>query len=299
MENPAVDQVFNLAIKGTEVAVRLAGTGIKNLAVLLAALLREDRRVRGRVRMTRFMKEGGGGAILQLSKEQYKQFAPLAAKYGALYTAINDNTSKSLTLLIRDADATKVNHIIKTLGWDGAALWNGTINMTPGETVPDADTVEITLTEKEEQYAELLKRRDYLDEVRGTIVMNDEKILNPKSTEDEIKDAEAAKSMSIQMLAEEGISPAHLQKEIAKLDEQLEVMEKEIEKAKENPTPGRDNPSLPDSEMNAKPMDERKNLKAKLDEAKKKLHPPAKEKSKGKAKTPNAPAKKPKKGREK
>ena len=48
----AAEQMARLSLEGMEVAVRISGAGAKNLAALLAAVMREEQKTLGKTRLT-------------------------------------------------------------------------------------------------------------------------------------------------------------------------------------------------------------------------------------------------------
>ena len=54
----AAEQVVRLSLEGLEVAVRISGEGAKNLAVILAAALREEHKTKGKARLTNLIMSG-------------------------------------------------------------------------------------------------------------------------------------------------------------------------------------------------------------------------------------------------
>ena len=52
------DQVVRYTLEGTEFALRLSGTAAKNFAVFVAAVLRDQKKTRGKTNLTRLLREG-------------------------------------------------------------------------------------------------------------------------------------------------------------------------------------------------------------------------------------------------
>ena len=54
----AAEQVVRMSLETGEVAVRLAGSGAKQLAILLYAILREQKKTAGKARLTNMLRSG-------------------------------------------------------------------------------------------------------------------------------------------------------------------------------------------------------------------------------------------------
>ena len=54
----AAEQVFRMTLDGAEVAIRLAGAGAKNLAVLLYTILSQQKKTKGRARLETMLRSG-------------------------------------------------------------------------------------------------------------------------------------------------------------------------------------------------------------------------------------------------
>ena len=54
----AAEQVVRMSLEGVEVAARITGNGAKNIALLLAAVLKEEQKTKGKARLTNMLKSG-------------------------------------------------------------------------------------------------------------------------------------------------------------------------------------------------------------------------------------------------
>lgn len=81
----AADLVVKEGIQATESAVKLAGTGLKNVAALLLALQRQDNKVVGITTAKRLARDPAPAVVVPLKREDMKQFQKLAKEYGILY----------------------------------------------------------------------------------------------------------------------------------------------------------------------------------------------------------------------
>lgn len=81
----AADLVVKESIQATESAVKLAGTGLKNVAALLLALQRQDNKVVGKTSAKRLARDPAPAVVVPLKQEDIGQFKKLAKEYGILY----------------------------------------------------------------------------------------------------------------------------------------------------------------------------------------------------------------------
>ena len=54
----AAEQIVRMSLEGVEVAARISGNGAKNIAILLAAVLKEEKKTIGKARITNMMLSG-------------------------------------------------------------------------------------------------------------------------------------------------------------------------------------------------------------------------------------------------
>ena len=104
----AAEQVVRMSLETGEVAVRLAGSGAKQLAILIYAILREQKKTAGKARLTNMLRSGKELKVFAVKDSDLQLFCREAKKYGGLYCVLKD----------RDAteDAGKINRIIERFG---------------------------------------------------------------------------------------------------------------------------------------------------------------------------------------
>ena len=111
----AAEQVVRMSLEGTEVAVKLAGSGAKQLAILLYAILREQTKTKGKTRLTNMLRSGKELKVFAVKDADLKQFCREAKKYGVLYCVLKDRdaTDGITDIMVRAEDASKVNRIFE------------------------------------------------------------------------------------------------------------------------------------------------------------------------------------------
>ena len=111
----AAEEVVRIALEGGEVVARLAGTGAKELAVLLYAVLTDQKRKKGKIRLTNLLRSGKELKVFAIQTEDLAKFCKEAKKYGVLYTVLKDKSIQDgLTdIIVRAEDAGKINRIFE------------------------------------------------------------------------------------------------------------------------------------------------------------------------------------------
>ena len=114
----AAEQVVRLSLETGEVAVKLAGEGAKQLAILLYAILREQKKTKGKTRLTNMLRSGKELKVFAVKDSDLQLFCREAKKYGVLYCVLKDrDATDGLTdIMVRAEDASKINRIIERFG---------------------------------------------------------------------------------------------------------------------------------------------------------------------------------------
>ena len=90
----AADQMVRMMLSGTEVAVRLSGSALKNLLALTMALAHNRKTLSGKVNMGKMLKETRDLRRFPMTPQQYKQFKKLAKKHKLLFSVIRDKDDR-------------------------------------------------------------------------------------------------------------------------------------------------------------------------------------------------------------
>ncbi len=86
----AADQVVRMMLSGTEVAVRLGGSALKNMLALTLALAKNRKKVSGKLNLRKMLRETRDLRRFPMTPKQYKKFKKLAKKYKLLYSVVRD-----------------------------------------------------------------------------------------------------------------------------------------------------------------------------------------------------------------
>lgn len=111
----AAEQVVRMSLETGEIAVRLAGSGAKQVAVMLYAILRDQEKSRGKTRLSQMLRSGKELKVFAVQDADLKRFCVEAKKYGVLYCVLKDRNAKdgNTDLLVRAEDASKINRIFE------------------------------------------------------------------------------------------------------------------------------------------------------------------------------------------
>lgn len=104
-----------MSLEGGEVAIKLAGAGAKQLAILLYAILREQKKTKGKTRLTNMLRSGKELKVFAVKDSDLQLFCREAKKYGVLYCVLKDRdaTDGITDIMVRAEDASKINRIFE------------------------------------------------------------------------------------------------------------------------------------------------------------------------------------------
>lgn len=96
----AAEQIVRLSLEGFEVAVRLTGSAAKNIAILLASVLKQEisqsNKTRGKARLTNMIKSGKELKVFSFQQKDLPKFTEQAKRYGVLYCVLRDKTPRAI-----------------------------------------------------------------------------------------------------------------------------------------------------------------------------------------------------------
>lgn len=113
------DLVVREGVQLSEQAIRLLASGAKNLAALLYALAKDQKKLYGKVSMNRLLQEGRPLQIFPLRAADLDEFKKRAKKVGLLFTVVQDKSSGSTCLdVITNVDhLSQANYILQQMGY--------------------------------------------------------------------------------------------------------------------------------------------------------------------------------------
>ena len=113
----AAESIIRMSLQGIEVAARISGSGAKNVAVLLCAILKEQEKVKGKTKLVNMLKSGKELKVFSVKYDDLKQFTEEAKRYGVLFSALIDKKQKNVDgmvdIMVKAEDAGKINRIVE------------------------------------------------------------------------------------------------------------------------------------------------------------------------------------------
>ena len=115
----AADQMVKETIAVTEMAVKLAGSGAKNLIVLLTLYAKENHQLKGETNLKKLIKEGKELRVFYLDNDDLAEFKNYAKEYGILYKALRHKGDESpiTDILVKAEDTPRVNRILEKMNY--------------------------------------------------------------------------------------------------------------------------------------------------------------------------------------
>lgn len=113
----AADQMVRMMLSGTEVAVRLSGSALKNLLALTMALAHNRKTLSGKVNMGKMLKETRDLRRFPMTPQQYKQFQKSAKKHKLLFSVIKDkdDRGKLMDVILPVTELDRANAIFERI----------------------------------------------------------------------------------------------------------------------------------------------------------------------------------------
>lgn len=111
----AADQVIRMSLNGAEVALKITGVAAKEIATMLYALLKDNKKSKGRTRLENLVKTGRPLTIYTIKVDDYEQFKKEAKRYGILYCGVRNakgNEDGMVDVMVKQEDAPRIERIV-------------------------------------------------------------------------------------------------------------------------------------------------------------------------------------------
>lgn len=111
----AADQVVKMTLDGVEVAAKITGVGAKELAALLYAVLKDQKKTKGKTRLSSMLRSEKELKVFAVKDDELKRFCQEAKKYGVLYCVLKDRdaTDGITDIMVKAEDSSKINRIFE------------------------------------------------------------------------------------------------------------------------------------------------------------------------------------------
>lgn len=225
----AAEQIVRMSLEGFEVAAKITGAGAKNIAILLYSILKEERKTKGKARLTSMLRSGKELKVFTVKNGDLKKFTQEAKKYGVLYCVLTDRKNKDpnaeVDVIARAEDASKISRIVERFNL--ASVDTASI-VTEAEKSKDAKDGQ---PEPDIGVQEKAEKDKLLDELMGKPVQKEENAPNPsvakteKSHQSEPASEQPKKSAEGATMTKEKPS---VREELRKIKESRKEQEAEI-----------------------------------------------------------------------
>ncbi|MBQ4426851.1 MAG: PcfB family protein [Oscillospiraceae bacterium] len=229
----AAEQVVRMTLEGAEVAAKITGAGAKEIAVLLYAVLKDQKRTKGKIRLANMLRTGKELKVFAVKDKDLAKFCREAKKYGVLYCVLKDSDAKDgLTdIMVRAEDSSKVNRIFDRFALSTVDMASVRSEIERGRAKKGGEK-----EEPEVPAPERSKEDIFLDALMNNAPKEEQQTENPTlaRAESSRQSAPSSKQSSAADTRESRISPT--QRERKSVREELREIRAELE-AKEKDSP--------------------------------------------------------------
>ena len=176
----AAEQIVRMSLEGFEVAAKITGAGAKNIAILLYSILKEEKKTKGKARLTSMLRSGKELKVFTVKNADLRKFTQEAKKYGVLYCVLADRKNKDpnaeVDVIARAEDASKISRIVER--FDLASVDTASI-VTEAEKSRDAKGTKDGQPEPDIGVQEKAEKDKLLDALMGKPMQKEENAPNP------------------------------------------------------------------------------------------------------------------------
>lgn len=151
----AAEQIVRMSLEGFQVAAKITGSGAKDVAALLYAIMKDKHKTAGKTNLSNMLKSGKELKVFSVRQDELKKFTEEAKRYGVLYSALINKKIKSndgiVDIMVRAEDAAKINRIVerfKLSSYDEATIRSEIEKTKQEKSAKEKGVKEKTLEEK-------------------------------------------------------------------------------------------------------------------------------------------------------
>lgn len=111
------DLLVKEGLQVAELAARLSGKGIVNTAVLLAAMVKDNYKVVGKVGIDRLNRENVESVVIPIKSADLPQFEKTAKRFGVLYAAAKGEGREAVHIISNANYAAQLNAVLEAMGY--------------------------------------------------------------------------------------------------------------------------------------------------------------------------------------
>lgn len=176
----AAEQIVRMSLEGFEVAAKITGAGAKNIAILLYTILKEEKKTKGKSRLTNMLRSGKELKVFTVRRGDLKKFTQEAKRYGVLYCVLADRKNKDpnavVDVIARAEDASKISRIVERFSL--ASVDTATI-VQEAERTKDGKSAKTGQPEPDIGVQEKAQKDQLLDALMGKPVQKEDNAPNP------------------------------------------------------------------------------------------------------------------------
>lgn len=181
----AAEQIVRMSLEGFEVAARITGAGAKNIAILLYSILKEEKKTKGKARLSSMLRSGKELKVFTVKNGDLKKFTQEAKKYGVLYCVLADRKNKDpnaeVDVIARAEDASKISRIVERFSLASVDTASIVTEVEKSRDAKAADGKEVTNGQPEPDIGvqEKAEKDKLLDALMGKPIQKEENAPNP------------------------------------------------------------------------------------------------------------------------
>jgi len=113
------DLMVKEGLEAAKIATELSAKGLVNVAALLAAMVKQNYKVVGKVGIERLMKDNAESVIIPIKAADYEKFQKIAKQFGVLYaTAKHENKETGVFHIISNVNySAQLNAVMEAMGY--------------------------------------------------------------------------------------------------------------------------------------------------------------------------------------
>lgn len=219
----SAEEVVRISLEGMEVALKIAGTGAKNIAVMVYTIMKDNQQTKGKTRLTNMLKTGKPLKIFTIRAEDLKKFSQEAKKYGVLYCALADKKNSKIDgmvdIMVREEDASKMNRIAERFNFRDIASIKRELEQEKNK-VNSQEVVGATKSEEEQFIDDIMPKTK--EEFEQEIPSN-----NTKETEEKNLLEISSNIKSDDKMESSKDEKKSVKKELKKIEEEIKAKEKQ------------------------------------------------------------------------
>ena len=181
----AAEQIVRMSLEGFEVAAKITGAGAKNIAILLYSILKEEKKTKGKARLTSMLRSGKELKVFTVKNADLRKFTQEAKKYGVLYCVLADRKNKDpnaeVDVIARAEDASKISRIVERFNLASVDTASIVTEVEKSRDAKAADGKEVTDGQPEPDIGvqEKAEKDKLLDALMGKPIQKEENAPNP------------------------------------------------------------------------------------------------------------------------